>query len=194
MNGVHSHTSTAITDGAAYVPIEPTYPPERQEFMLADARAPVLITQERYLGAVDLRGTKVLCVDRDGARVNEQSGDPLPQGADPEQLAYVIYTSGSTGAPKGVEIAEPILTQIWLDVPASATFAHTLIIAEELSSVRYVNEYNSSVAGEQPAFLNDVVEVFAGNAAASSSAQRPCSTCPPRPRRSANTAGTICTR
>ncbi|MEO8953545.1 MAG: Fe-S cluster assembly protein SufD [Ktedonobacteraceae bacterium] len=67
--------------------------------------------------------------------------------------------------PKGVEIAEPILTQIWLDVPTSATFAHTLIIAEELSSVRYVNEYNSSVAGEQPAFLNDVVEVFARNAA-----------------------------
>ena len=67
--------------------------------------------------------------------------------------------------PKGVEIEEPILGQIWLDVPASATFAHTLIIAEELSSVRYVNEYRSSFEGEQPAFLNDVVEVFAGNAA-----------------------------
>ena len=55
--------------------------------------------------------------------------------------------------PKGVEIEEPILAQIWLDVPASATFAHTLIIAEELSSVRYVNEYNSSFEGEQTCFL-----------------------------------------
>jgi Fe-S cluster assembly protein SufD len=78
--------------------------------------------------------------------------------------------------PKGVEIEEPILTQIWLDEPGSATFVHTLIIAEELSSVRYVSEYNSAIpaggAGqvtdddEGPmAFLNDVVEVFAGNAA-----------------------------
>ena len=42
--------------GAAYVPIEPTYPPERQEFMLADAQAPVLLTQERFLGVIDPRG------------------------------------------------------------------------------------------------------------------------------------------
>jgi amino acid adenylation domain-containing protein len=93
-----------LKSGAAYVPIEPTYPPQRQEFMLADAQAPVLITQERYLGAVDAHGARVLCVDRDRARVEEQSGDPVPSGADPEQLAYVIYTSGSTGLPKGVEI------------------------------------------------------------------------------------------
>src|SRR5581483_11288660 len=48
--------------------------------------------------------------------------------------------------PKGVDIEDPILTQIWLSAPASAIFAHTLIIAEELSSVRYVEEHNSSFA------------------------------------------------
>src|SRR5258708_7690056 len=67
--------------------------------------------------------------------------------------------------PKGVEIEEPILSQIWIDAPASATFAHTLIIAEEMSSVRFVNEYNSDCADERPSFLNDVVEVYARNAA-----------------------------
>jgi len=67
--------------------------------------------------------------------------------------------------PKGVEIEEPILSQIWIDAPASATFAHTLIIAEEMSSVRFVNEYNSDFADERPSFLNDVVEVYAKNAA-----------------------------
>ena len=40
--------------------------------------------------------------------------------------------------PQGIEIEDPILTQIWIDAPASATFAHTLIIADEQSSVRYV--------------------------------------------------------
>ncbi len=67
--------------------------------------------------------------------------------------------------PRASRSRNPSSRKSGLDVPTSATFAHTLIIAEELSSVRYVNEYNSSVAGEQPAFLNDVVEVFARNAA-----------------------------
>jgi FeS assembly protein SufB len=67
--------------------------------------------------------------------------------------------------PKGVEIEQPILSQIWIDSPASATFAHTLIIAEEQSSVRFVAEYNSAFEDERPSFLNDVVEVYAQNEA-----------------------------
>src|SRR5438045_8251220 len=51
--------------------------------------------------------------------------------------------------PKGIEIEDPILAQIWIDASASATFAHTLIIAEEQSSVRYVEEQNSAFDGEE---------------------------------------------
>jgi amino acid adenylation domain-containing protein len=93
-----------LKSGAAYVPIEPTYPPQRQEFMLADAAAPVLITQERLLGIVDPRGATVLCIDRDRDRIAAHSAEPLEVTSDPDQLAYVIYTSGSTGQPKGVEV------------------------------------------------------------------------------------------
>ncbi|HZU40905.1 MAG TPA: amino acid adenylation domain-containing protein [Solirubrobacteraceae bacterium] len=93
-----------LKTGAAYVPIEPTYPPERQAFMLADAAAPVLVTQEHLLGVIDARDAHVLCLDRDRERIAARSDAPLPVPADPEQLAYVIYTSGSTGRPKGVEI------------------------------------------------------------------------------------------
>src|SRR2546423_6993332 len=67
--------------------------------------------------------------------------------------------------PKTVNIEDPILAQIWIDAAASATFAHTLIIAEELSSVRYVEEYNSAFDGEQPSFLDSVVEVYVKDAA-----------------------------
>jgi FeS assembly protein SufB len=67
--------------------------------------------------------------------------------------------------PKGVEIEQPTLSQIWIDSPASATFAHTLIIAEEQSSVRFVAEYNSAFEDERPSFLNDVVEIYAQNEA-----------------------------
>src|SRR6266487_965379 len=67
--------------------------------------------------------------------------------------------------PKDVEIEVPILTQIWIDTPASATFAHTLIIAEEQSNVRYVEEHNSAFDGDQPSLLDGVVEVYVKNAA-----------------------------
>src|SRR5579863_585822 len=67
--------------------------------------------------------------------------------------------------PKGVDIEDPILAQIWLDTPASAVFAHTLIIAEDLSSVRYVEEHSSAIEGDQPSLLSSVVEVYVKNAA-----------------------------
>jgi Fe-S cluster assembly protein SufD len=67
--------------------------------------------------------------------------------------------------PKGVEIEDPILAQIWIDAPASATFAHTLIIAEEMSSVRYVEEHSSAFDGDEPSLLDGVVEVYVKNAA-----------------------------
>jgi Fe-S cluster assembly protein SufD len=63
--------------------------------------------------------------------------------------------------PKGVEIEDPILAQVWLDTPNSAIFSHTLIIAEPESNIRFVQEYNSTFSGEIPALLSDVVEVYA---------------------------------
>ena len=62
--------------------------------------------------------------------------------------------------PKGVVIEDPILAQIWIDAPRSATFAHTLIIADDESSVRYVEEYNSAYEGDEPSLLDGVSEVI----------------------------------
>jgi amino acid adenylation domain-containing protein len=95
-----------LKSGAAYVPIDPSYPPQRQELMLLDAAAPLLLTQERFVGVVDPRGASVICLDGDGDRNLIAGHDDGPLGVicDPEQLAYVIYTSGSTGTPKGVEV------------------------------------------------------------------------------------------
>ncbi len=91
-----------LKTGAAYVPIDPTFPPERQEFMLADAQAPVLVTQERFLGVIDPLEATVIAVDRDRQRIDQRSGEPTGIAVDPGQPAYIIYTSGSTGRPKGV--------------------------------------------------------------------------------------------
>ncbi|HZS77559.1 MAG TPA: Fe-S cluster assembly protein SufD [Ktedonobacteraceae bacterium] len=67
--------------------------------------------------------------------------------------------------PKGVIVEDPILGQVWLDAPGSATFAHTLIIADDESSVRYVEEHNSAFESDTPSLLNSVIEVYTKNAA-----------------------------
>ncbi|HYL06707.1 MAG TPA: amino acid adenylation domain-containing protein, partial [Thermoanaerobaculia bacterium] len=91
--------------GGAYVPLDPSYPRERLAFMLADAHAPVLLTERRLLpllgpaGAAGAGGPRVLCLDAEAAESESAENPACPGSAD--QLAYVIYTSGSTGRPKG---------------------------------------------------------------------------------------------
>lgn len=63
--------------------------------------------------------------------------------------------------PQGVEIEAPILAQVWLDQPLSSIFSHTLVIVNEQSSVRFVEEFNSRYEGEEPSLISDVIEIFA---------------------------------
>ncbi len=93
-----------LKSGAAYVPIDPGYPAERQAFLLEDAQAPVLITQSHLVDEMPDHGAAIIRLDSDWPRI-ARNGTEAPAGVcDPEQLAYVIYTSGSTGRPKGVEV------------------------------------------------------------------------------------------
>src|SRR5579884_1948147 len=89
--------------GAAYVPVDPTYPAERQEYMLEDAGVQVVLTQARLLDRLASVPTAV-ALDRDWPSIEPLGAVAPAIPHDPERLAYVIYTSGSTGKPKGVEI------------------------------------------------------------------------------------------
>jgi amino acid adenylation domain-containing protein len=96
--------------GGAYVPLDPQYPAERLAYMLADAGAALLLTQERLRDRLPAFGGEVVVLDGDGGD-DARSVDPSARGshavlraASPENLAYVIYTSGSTGLPKGTEV------------------------------------------------------------------------------------------
>jgi amino acid adenylation domain-containing protein/non-ribosomal peptide synthase protein (TIGR01720 family) len=87
--------------GGAYLPLDPSYPKERLEFMLKDAGVRVVLTQKRFAPALRARRRKLFCVDSDAASLRRYPAKNLTTHLSPQQLAYVIYTSGSTGKPKG---------------------------------------------------------------------------------------------
>ncbi len=90
--------------GGAYLPLDPDYPKARTAFMLQDAQAKALVTEE-HLGQhlSDFTGDCIYLDAEKGALARE-SPENLPRTVGPANLAYVIYTSGSTGRPKGIMI------------------------------------------------------------------------------------------
>lgn len=90
--------------GAAYVPLDPTYPKERLRFMLEDTQATILLTQHSLVGHLPEHQAHVICLDTDWATIAQASTDQLISLVNANNLAYIIYTSGSTGQPKGVMV------------------------------------------------------------------------------------------
>jgi amino acid adenylation domain-containing protein len=91
--------------GGAYLPLDPGYPAERLAYMLADAHAPVLLTQAALIARLpghDAQGVQVVRLDADWPAIAAEPATAPASGVGPDNLAYVIYTSGSTGRPKGV--------------------------------------------------------------------------------------------
>jgi amino acid adenylation domain-containing protein len=96
--------------GGAYVPLDPDYPPQRLSYMIADARVPVLITQQDHLDRLDAGGALVVAMDRDWGEIAREHVSLPSWRVLPEHPAYVIYTSGSTGLPKGAVITHRALS------------------------------------------------------------------------------------
>jgi aspartate racemase len=90
--------------GGTYVPLDLDYPPQRLQFMLADAVVAVVITRQNAPVELDLRGISLVNLSADAQLIAAGGKKNLRNVAAPESLAYLIYTSGSTGEPKGVAV------------------------------------------------------------------------------------------
>ncbi|MBU5265933.1 non-ribosomal peptide synthetase [Virgibacillus proomii] len=92
-----------IKSGGAYIPIDPSYPYDRIEFMLKSSRTNMLITNEAFVKKIEYTGA--ICTMDNVNVIN--TGDERPKIVNlPSDPAYVIYTSGSTGEPKGVLVEQ----------------------------------------------------------------------------------------
>ena len=90
--------------GGAYVPLDPMSAADRRAYMLADAGAAVLLTQQGLLKDLGSVTTRVVCLDRDGHEVAREKVENPSISTGSGGLAYVIYTSRSAGKTKGVQI------------------------------------------------------------------------------------------
>jgi amino acid adenylation domain-containing protein len=88
--------------GAAYVPLDPSFPAERIAFMIRDAGVEVIATTSAVLERLEVPGSRRLLIDQLAGKAS--TGEPGAPRGGAEDLAYVIYTSGSTGTPKGVRV------------------------------------------------------------------------------------------
>jgi nonribosomal peptide synthetase DhbF len=91
--------------GAAYVPVDPAYPPDRIAYILTDTSTVTVLTTAAVAATLPA-GLPLLLLDdpATAAALAGLDGENVPVAAGPRNVAYVIYTSGSTGRPKGVVI------------------------------------------------------------------------------------------
>jgi amino acid adenylation domain-containing protein len=90
--------------GAAYVPLDPTYPQDRLSLVIEDSQMPVLLTTVASRAHLPPAAASLTILDAEDADLGRESAEAVVSAATPANIAYVIYTSGSTGKPKGVMI------------------------------------------------------------------------------------------
>ena len=111
--------------GAAYLPMDLAYPPERLKFMVEDSGVGIVVASTRTSEALELAGIETLLLDRDNAAIEQcDANNPAPL-AGPANRAYVIYTSGSTGKPKGCEVTHANVARLFTATHAWFGFSGT---------------------------------------------------------------------
>lgn len=90
--------------GGAYLPIDPTYPKERINYILKDSGVDILLTSSNLKDSIqsDVQTASLVVTDFDKSDIYSLPDNNLEVINNSNDLAYLIYTSGSTGNPKGV--------------------------------------------------------------------------------------------
>lgn len=123
----------AIKAGGAYLPLDPEYPPDRMEYVLQDAAAPVLLTSASIADRLTGLPRNAIRIDEEWEAISRQPHEAPAVSLSPSSLAYVIYTSGSTGRPKGVLVEHGGMTNhLWAKV-LDLTLSGNDVIAQTAS-------------------------------------------------------------
>ncbi len=116
--------------GAAYVPMDPTYPAERIAYILSDTNLPLVLTQSSLRRNIpDCRPT-IIALDEIWDTISATHDYSPFDRATIDDLIYVIYTSGSTGKPKGVQVRHLAVTNLLCSMARTPGFTeHDKLLA-----------------------------------------------------------------
>ena len=125
--------------GGYYLPLDPSYPSERLDFMLKDGRVSIVLTQESMAGEMRLHCEQVICIDSEWGAIAEQRDSNPTNEAAIDNLAYVMYTSGSTGRPKGVSVTHRGIARLvkqanYVNLSSEEVFLHLAPIIFDAST------------------------------------------------------------
>ncbi|WAJ15635.1 lichenysin non-ribosomal peptide synthetase LicA [Bacillus paralicheniformis] len=98
--------------GAAYVPIDPSYPAERIGYVLKDSGAELLLTETNLAAPEEFSGETLLLDSMLSEEITKDDEVNPQAGTQSDNLAYLIYTSGTTGQPKGVMVEHRSLVNL----------------------------------------------------------------------------------
>lgn len=91
-----------LKSGAAYVPLDPDFPPDRLTYMVEDSKASVILSSRSLSQPLSAPGVQTVFIE--DVLTSSLSTERPETDVRSDNLAYVIYTSGSTGQPKGVMV------------------------------------------------------------------------------------------
>jgi amino acid adenylation domain-containing protein len=104
-----------LKSGAAYVPLDPTYPKDRLAMMREDADLRFVLASDAHAGWIGGNGpdaAPVLPWEMVASHLDELATTPVDVSVQPDDDAYVIFTSGSTGRPKGIQMPHRALANL----------------------------------------------------------------------------------
>jgi len=143
--------------GAAYVPLDPTYPAERLNFILEETRVPILVIHSTLRSNVSGANAKIVCLDSDWQQIEKEPSTPCGAQSDPHRNAYVIFTSGSTGKPKGVEVTHRNVVNLLVSmrrVPGLASEDRLLAVTTLSFDIAGLELFLPLIAGAQVILAN----------------------------------------
>ncbi|WP_370901397.1 amino acid adenylation domain-containing protein, partial [Chryseobacterium gossypii] len=154
-----------LKTGAAYVPMDPSYPADRIKHILDDTGTEIILTQEKLAGKIqniDLT-KRIISLDEASFRdliEKSNSGNPKSE-ATSGHLAYVIYTSGTTGVPKGVMIEHGSVVNVVTQVRDAYGFSENEKITAYTSYVFDVSVsefFNALLFGNELHILDEAIK------------------------------------
>jgi amino acid adenylation domain-containing protein len=124
-----------VKAGAAYVPLDPTFPSERLEYMLADSGAKAVLSTTRTRTTLAGAG-RLTMVDRLDAELARLDPADLNIESSPDDPLYILYTSGSTGVPKGVAMPHRAIVNL-VDWQARSSGADAGAVTLQFASLNF---------------------------------------------------------